>query len=82
MTKLIEKTYEIENNSSPSDMINSARFFSYLGEMEKYEEIIEKIGDTHFNDGEDLIVKGWKCCYSQDPNIIVSFLFFLLFFIN
>lgn len=47
-------------------MINCARFYFYVGDMEKYDETIEKTNEMNFETGEDLIVKGWKNCYNLE----------------
>jgi hypothetical protein len=64
--------YDIEASSSPYDMINCARFYFYVNDYEKYEELIEKTNDMNFETGEDLIVKGWRDCFSNDENMIVK----------
>ncbi len=63
--------YDIESQSTPNDMINCARFFYYINDFEKFDELIEKCGDMNFDTGEDMIVKGWRFCYSSDINMIV-----------
>jgi hypothetical protein len=63
--------YELENTATPKDLINCARFYNHINDNEKYEEIIEKLGEAQFPEGEDLIVKGWRNCYSSDENTIV-----------
>jgi len=68
----LEKLYDIENSSIASDLLTSARFFFYVNDNEKFEEIIEKLQDNNSSSGEDLIVKGWRLCYSNDANAIVN----------
>jgi tetratricopeptide (TPR) repeat protein len=64
--------YDLETSCTSTDLINCLRFYFYIGDNEKYDEILEKVKNMHYEDGEDLIVKGWKCCYSPDPNITKS----------
>ena len=66
--------YDIENSSTPLDLLTSARFFFYVNDFEKFDEIIEKLQDNIPSNGDDLIVKGWKLCFSNDINNIVIFL--------
>jgi hypothetical protein len=41
--------------------------------MDKYEEMIEMLSDRHVDNGDDLIVKGWRMCYSADSENIVKY---------
>ena len=69
--------FDIEASCTTTDLVNCARLFFYLGEDEKYDEIIEKLSNLNkeLDDGEDLIVKGWKMCNSPNQDHIVTFLF-------
>lgn len=62
--------YDIESSCTSTDLISCLRFYFYIGDNEKYEEISEKINDMHYEDGEDLIVKGWRYGSSQDLTMI------------
>jgi hypothetical protein len=35
--------------------------------------MMEKAKGHHFEDGEDVVVRGWKLCFSNDINQIVKF---------
>ncbi len=71
LTMLLEKMYDIESTSTAQDMINCARFYFYINDIEKFDEMIEKCAEMNYESGEDLIVKGWRHCYSTDQNLIV-----------
>jgi hypothetical protein len=71
--------YDIENSSTPLDLLTSARFFFYVNDLEKFDEITEKLQDNIPSNGDDLIVKGWKLCFSNDINNIVNLI--LLYYI-
>ena len=71
--------YDIENSSSSSDLLTSARFFFYINDLEKFDEILEKLNDNPVTNGDDLILKGWRYCFSNDINLIVQFLFLINF---
>ena len=81
LTILQSKIYDIEPNSV--DIINSARFFWYLGDNEKFDELVEKVNlnlknelnDHVVEDGEDFIIKGWRNCFTQEEETQV-FVFF------
>ena len=64
--------YDIENSSTPMDLLTSARFFFYVNEMEKFDEVMEKLQENVPSNGDDLIIKGWRLCFSNDMNNIVS----------
>jgi hypothetical protein len=55
-------------------LVNCARFYSYIDDEEKYQEVIAKLTslNVELDDGEDLIVKGWRLCSNPDPEAIVS----------
>jgi hypothetical protein len=36
--------------------------------------MISKSEKFNYEDGEDLVVKGWKLCFSNDKNHIVDFI--------
>ena len=63
--------YDLESSCTSTDLINCCRFYFYIADHEKFDELIERTKDMHFEDGEDLLVKGWKFCYSLDANMIV-----------
>lgn len=73
--------YDIENSSFAMDILNSARFYFYINDYEKFDEMIEKLQDNAVPNGDDLIVRGWKFCYSNDINLIVNLekIFFIYF---
>jgi len=35
--------YDIENNLTPTDIINCSRFYWYLGDNDKFDELMEKV---------------------------------------
>jgi len=63
----------VENSSTASDLLTSAKFFFYVNDQEKFDEVIEKLQEINTGNGEDLIVKGWRYCFSSDLNQIVCF---------
>jgi tetratricopeptide repeat protein 21B len=67
---LLKKLYDYENSSTATDLVTCLKFFFYIGDFEKYEELAEKINDMHYEDGEDLLVKGWRLCFSNDITAI------------
>jgi hypothetical protein len=63
---------EFEVTLTSVDVINSARFYFYIGDNIKFDEMISKSERFTYEDGEDVIVKGWKLCFLNDKNQIVN----------
>ena len=62
--KLSTTESEYESQCTASDIINAMRFYSYLGDDEKYNDLSNKLVSvvgTSDPDPEEIIVKGWKC---------------------
>lgn len=74
----MEKLYDIENSSTAYDILTSARFFFYVNDYEKFDEIIDKLQENNSGNGEELIVRGWRYCFSNDINAIVIIIFSFL----
>ena len=68
INQLIEKQLEIENSANKTDILNAMRFFTYLEDDEKFNDLYEKYKQANGpSDGTDLIIRGWK--YALDNNI-------------
>lgn len=58
----------------PSDVINTMRLYFYLNELDKFydcEDLLEQF-QLKSTDGEDLLIKGWNLCYSDNPEEIAA----------
>lgn len=76
LTELKDKLLKEFKTLSVVDILSSMRFFTYIDDLDKYLDI-EEMYDNNFNNnngsssnGEDLIVKGWSLCYSNNEEDI------------
>jgi len=70
----LEISYDCQNSCTVVDLVNCAKFYLYINDIDKFEEMIEMLNERHVDNGEDLILKGWRMCYSADLENIVKYL--------
>lgn len=73
LVQLLDRFKSEIKGVSSTDVLHLMRFFTYLDELDKYfeaEDIFDKMVNN--SDGEDMIVKGWNLCFSDNPEEIES----------
>lgn len=77
LSNLYQQQDKLKNDGKAflaADIVNCMKFYFYMNDLDKFydcEDLLENY-NLKTTDGEDLIIKGWNLCYSDNPEEISS----------
>ena len=74
LTQSLDKLKNEVKTLQPADLVNAMRFYYYVNDLDRFYDCSDLMENAKINsnDGEDLLVKGWNLCYSDNPEEINS----------